>query len=209
MPPSDDPIEYNAADQSAAFSAICDDLVAQSYSVQNNALPEALIKLLSDRVHIGEGPHFKPAGIGRKSDHHKNQNIRRDQIAWIDDEMLTDQKWNEWTVALQMALNKELFLGLTSFESHYACYEKGGFYKKHVDAFSGANNRKISIVLFLNDHWVVADEGELRLFVGQECDTQILVSPKLGTLVIFMSDVVPHEVLKTNCTRYSIAGWYR
>ncbi|MDG1995352.1 MAG: 2OG-Fe(II) oxygenase [Emcibacteraceae bacterium] len=106
-------------------------------------------------------------------------------------------------------MNKELFLGLTSIESHYARYEKGGFYKKHVDAFSGTTNRKVSIVLFLNDHWNPADEGELKLFVGQEHDKQILIKPQLGTLVIFMSDEVPHEVLKTNCTRYSIAGWFR
>ena len=90
MPPSNDPLEYNDVGQSVLFSAICDDLVAQSYSVQLDALPEVLIKLLSDRVHIGEKPHYTSAGIGRKSDHHNNQKFRRDQIAWIDDETLSD-----------------------------------------------------------------------------------------------------------------------
>ncbi|MDG1995354.1 MAG: hypothetical protein P8J14_02575 [Emcibacteraceae bacterium] len=43
MPPSNDPLEYNDVGQSVLFSAICDDLVAQSYSVQLDALPEVLI----------------------------------------------------------------------------------------------------------------------------------------------------------------------
>jgi SM-20-related protein len=33
--------------------------------------------------------------------------------------------------------------------------------------------------------------------------------PTYGTLVVFLSDEFPHEVLKAHRDRYSIAGWFR
>ena len=68
---------------------------------------------------------------------------------------------------LRMEINRKLYLGLTSLESHYARFDKGGFYQKHLDAFSGANNRKVSLVLFLNEFWKVADHCELNYSLDQ------------------------------------------
>jgi hypothetical protein len=34
------------------------------------------------------------------------------------------------------------------------------------------------------------------------------VEPKGGSLVLFKSDMIPHEVLNTNAVRYVIVGWY-
>lgn len=209
MAPSTEYAENIDGQQSVLFHMICDDLKSKSYSVQKNAIPAVLIKLLYDRVNSKNGPHYTSAGIGRSTTYHTNQNIRRDEIAWIDDDIPTDSRWNEWTETLRTALNRQLFLGLIPIESHYARYRTNGFYKKHTDAFAGADNRKVSIVLFLNDLWKTTDEGELTLFVGQEHNEKVLISPELGTLVVFLSTEVPHEVLPTNCTRNSIAGWYR
>ncbi len=83
------------------------------------------------------------------------------------------------------------------------------FTKNISDAFKGGGNRRISVVLFLNEFWKVTDAGELKLFVGPDYNEQILVAPELGTLVVFLSDEIPHEVLPTNATRHSIAGWFR
>lgn len=196
------------------FKEICDDLETQSYSVQHEALPSTLIDLLYDRVNSPVAPLYKTAGIGRSIDHHVNQDIRCDEIAWIRDDTpagheMADKEWIEWTEALRAALNRQLFLTLSPIESHYARYPKGGFYKQHIDAFSGINNRKISIVLFLNSFWKSADKGELQLFVGVNNLKKVIVKPKIGTLVVFLSDEIPHEVLTTSCIRNSIAGWYR
>ena len=206
--------ENSREDQSVLFSTICDDLHVQSYSVQHLALPKTLINLLHDRVTGQDVPIYKTAGIGRSVEHHLNQNIRRDEISWIGGgpglvNGLADDEWLKWTEALRLDLNRQLFLGLVPIESHYARYEKGGFYKRHVDAFTGSNNRKVSLVLFLNAFWKNTDKGELRLFVGEDSKDEILITPKLGTLVIFLSDEIPHEVLSTFSIRHSIAGWYR
>ena len=195
--------------QAEIFAAICDDLTQQSYSVQLQALPSALLALLHDRVQSEAGPIYTSAGIGRVADHHDDQSVRRDETAWIDDITPADHAWLAWMETLRTELNRQLFMGLTSAESHYARYFKGGFYARHTDAFTGAGNRKVSMVLFLNEAWVVADEGLLKLFVGAGQLDEILVSPQLGTLVVFLSDEIPHEVLPTTCTRHSIASWYR
>jgi SM-20-related protein len=203
------PFENTHKNQSVLMSSICDDLISKSYSVQHNALPKQLINLLSEYVTGEDGPTYVTAGIGRSRSHHKDQNIRRDKISWIDDKNATDQRWNNWTETLRVALNRQLFMGLIPIESHYARYETDGFYKKHLDAFTGDGNRKVSIVLFLNDQWQEKDEGKLVLYGGLEHDEQIFVSPKQGTLAVFLSTEISHEVLRTNCTRNSIAGWYR
>jgi SM-20-related protein len=42
-------------------------------------------------------------------------------------------------------------------------------------------------------------------------DNQIIrhIKPDAGTLVIFLSDEFPHEVMTVFKDRYSIAGWFR
>lgn len=36
-----------------------------------------------------------------------------------------------------------------------------------------------------------------------------VIPPEAGTLVLFLSEDVPHEVLPAYADRYSIAGWFR
>ena len=66
-------VENIDAQQSALFNMICDDLESKSYSVQQNALPAALIKLLCERVKSEDEPHYRSAGIGRSTAHHENR----------------------------------------------------------------------------------------------------------------------------------------
>jgi len=61
-------------------------------------------------------------------------------------------------------------------------------------------------VFYLNPNWQPQDGGQLLLYVQGET---IEVAPNFGTLVTFLSEDVPHEVLPASRTRYSIAGWYR
>ena len=139
--------------------------------------------------------------------------IRSDAIAWIAGDTPAEQAWLAWADALRQFLNRHLFMGLDSFESHFAHYAPGAFYARHVDAFrsSGApaaSTRRVSLVAYFNAHWQAEDGGELVLFdplSGQEHR----VLPELGTVALFLSEDVPHEVRAARCDRYSIAGWFR
>jgi Rps23 Pro-64 3,4-dihydroxylase Tpa1-like proline 4-hydroxylase len=96
-------------------------------------------------------------------------------------------------------------------ELMYAYYPQGGYYRRHRDAEpdSVSNWRKYSLLLYLNHDWTSKDGGELRIHRdsgGDELPVGELpnfmdVHPESGTLVLFRSDMCPHEVLDTRKER--------
>lgn len=110
---------------------------------------------------------------------------------------------------MQRFLNRRLFLGLFSFESHFAHYGPGDYYKRNYDAIRGEANRVLSVVVYFNADWTGADGGELVLYKDGYDNNGVKVFPLLGTMVTFLSEEFPHEVLPANRDRYSIAGWFR
>ena len=78
-----------------------------------------------------------------------------------------------------------------------------------MDALKGAANRVLSIIVYLNPDWLPANGGELFLYKDEADLEGINVTPSFGTVVVFLSEDFPHEVLATNRDRYAIAGWFR
>ena len=152
---------------------------------------------------------LKAAGIGRGDQHKNNSDIRRDRIHWLDKSNEVENKYLHWMESLRLALNQKLYLGLFDYEAHYAVYQQGDFYKKHVDSLKGASNRMLSSVFYLNENWQQDNGGELLIYSDEGDNVIEKVQPDYGTLVIFLSEQFPHEVLAANKTRYSIAGWFR
>lgn len=104
-------------------------------------------------------------------------------------------------------LNHALYLSLHEFETHFAIYQPGSFYKKHVDQFQSTKNRKISCVYYLNEQWQPSFGGKLNLYSPQ--DELLSEVIPLGNRLICFNSELPHEVELTHCTRYSIAGWMK
>ena len=67
----------------------------------------------------------------------------------------------------------------------------------------------VSTVVYLNQNWGAEDGGELVLYRDDADQEGIKVTPLMGTIVVFLSEEFPHEVLPANRDRFSIAGWYR
>ena len=122
---------------------------------------------------------------------------------------MAGRQWLKWAAELQQYLNRHLFLGLFSFESHFAHYVPGAFYRRHRDAFRGQANRVLSVVVYLNKDWLDTDSGELVLYADDKDMLGTKVLPSWGTIAVFLSEEFPHEVLPAKRDRYSIAGWYR
>ncbi|WP_051275574.1 2OG-Fe(II) oxygenase [Aestuariibacter salexigens] len=186
--------------------SIANELAFQGYSIRHNLIPRPLLLALSQHAKTMHDGLFHQAGVGREASHTVNQFVRSDSIKWIEDECLVTHQWLEWAEELKSSLNRHAFLGLQSFESHFAHYAPGAFYKPHVDAFKGQTNRKISLVTYLNEGWLQQDGGQLRLHLEQG---PLDISPMLGTVVCFLSEEIVHEVLPATRDRYSIAGWFR
>ncbi|MCB1907520.1 MAG: 2OG-Fe(II) oxygenase [Rhodocyclaceae bacterium] len=191
------------------FERIACGLATHGHSVIEGALPLPLASALAGEVREMSDAAFRPATIGRSRDRMLNGFVRRDAIHWIDGRSDAERAWLAWSAQLQTYLNRRLFLGLFSFECHFAHYPPGAFYKRHLDAFRGDANRILTTVLYLNPAWGELDGGELLLYADDGGEPLLRLAPALGTLAVFLSEEFPHEVLPAQRDRYSIAGWFR
>jgi len=191
------------------YSDLCAALAGQSWATLTDFLPADAVEALADESRrLLSAGLFTQAGIGRARSHQVSADTRGDQILWLDENNLTPAQARYWLEieALREALNRELFLGLISFEAHYAFYPPGTFYRKHLDRFQDSDERIISCSLYLNSKWNEADGGQVRLYLDNQ---QIEIFPRAGTFVIFRSDRVPHEVAVAGRERFSLTGWFR
>jgi SM-20-related protein len=168
---------------------------------------EALRETRNDMDLIYSAGGFRRAGVGHGSQ--VRDQVRSDEIHWLErDGSNTPAQislWNDFDL-LQTAFNRTLYLGLKSFEGHYASYAKGGFYERHLDSFAQENSRTVSVVIYLNQDWQSQDGGQLRVY-GENSHTDI--SPVGGTMVCFMSQESQHEVLLSSAHRMSFTGWFK
>jgi len=188
------------------YEKITDALVTDGYIVIENALEEKLVQQLLQKAQ--QEQNYKNAGISASSAVHIDNNRRRDKILWLDEDGGCVSEYLRFSEELREYLNRSLYLGLRYYEAHFARYEKGDFYEKHLDAFRNSKNRVVTTVYYLNDRWQTDDGGELLLYDKEE-NYITTVMPHANTLVVFMSEIFPHEVLPAKKTRHSIAGWYR
>ncbi len=191
------------------FATIAKDLVSKGYSINQNALPPELTTKLLQRAQALTAQQLVRAGVGRTQGPSLDSNVRGDSTYWLGTDSEAERQWLAWAQALQAFLNRRLFLGLFSFESHLAHYPEGAFYRRHIDAFKGESNRVLSVVAYLNTNWQPADGGELVIYPAGDNTSKISVPPLAGTLVVFLSEEFEHEVLPAGRDRFSIAGWYR
>lgn len=192
------------------FTDIANDLRVQGYAIVRTEQTEAFARDLLAQLYAFETGAFHQAGTGRQQEHQLNSSIRRDRIRWLSRDTDAEARWLDFMDDLQRQLNRQLLLGLFSYECHFAHYGPGDFYRKHVDAFKGQANRILTSVFYLNEHWQADQGGELVMYRDDDPDTELLrLVPTLGTLVLFLSEDFPHEVLPATSDRYSIAGWFR
>ena len=174
--------------------------------------------------------------IGRAQNETRALSIRKTHIAWLDGASEAQQRFMEGADALRIAMNRRLFLGLFEFEAHFAVYPPGGFYARHMDAFTlptasagvftgrrAERARVVSMVAYLNADWSHADGGQLALWesapLGAEGRPDMSqlddvppvaeLEPDGGGLVLMLSEAIPHEVRLSHAIRYAIPGWFR
>ncbi len=160
-----------------------------------------------------EKGEFKRAGVGRGLNLEVRDDIRRDQVMWLQNDAASVEQvvYLAKLELLRLALNQRFFLGLFEYEGHFAIYPEGAFYKAHLDRHAGTSDRIVTTILYLNPNWQPGDGGELKLWTtsGDKAGAFILIEPRMGTLVCFMAGDFWHEVLPAKKTRMSITGWFR
>lgn len=155
---------------------------------------------------------FHQASIGHGVTKGLHNEIRGDSTLWIE-EGTSSALQNELLAQLNLLmqeLNQSFYLGLKRFESHFAVYPPGAGYDKHVDNHRGSGARRITFILYLNENWQKGHGGELSFYQPDNENVLITqIEPRLGTLVLFRSELFPHQVEKSFQPRMSITGWIR
>jgi SM-20-related protein len=193
---------------------ISQEIYSNSYVVVDNFVDEAFRKaLLKEQTNLLNQGQFKKAAVGKGDQKQVRTEIRSDEVLWMDPTALSPLQAIFWEKIeeLKQVLNRRCFLGLKSFEGHFARYPIGSFYKRHVDQFHAVPHRIVTVILYLNESWTEADGGQLRMYFPQEDGSERVedVLPLGGRLVVFLSEEIPHEVLPTQKERISITGWLR
>ena len=218
---------------------LIDQLEHRGWAHAGDALDPALVAgLRAEARAMAEAGELKTARIGRGEALAKDTGYRKTQIAWLDGTSPAQRAFLGGAEALRVAVNRALFAGLFEFEAHFAAYPPGGFYKRHLDAFTapalGASpaailgrraerSRVVSLVAYLNEAWQPGDGGELAVWeetpYGPDARPDMaaldavspagIVEPRGGSLVLMMSETIPHEVRPARTPRYAIAGWFR
>jgi len=192
------------------FNKIAETLSGTGYCVVDKIFQTEFLDNLSERITSIPPGQLKAAAIGRGELKNTNVTIRSDSIYWLNKANKTDKHFLVCMEQLRLAINQALYLGLFDYEAHYATYQPGDFYNKHVDSLKGLSNRVLSTVLYLNKDWQPDNGGELVLYNAGDNDKVVkIIQPVFGRLVIFLSEKFPHEVRVANRQRYSIAGWFR
>lgn len=192
------------------FDSVVSDIREKGWSVTDGFFSDDLVEALLGDISELDNAYMKQAGVGRSNDHQIVLNRRSDYIRWIDPVTPARSAFLEAMSELRLAFNRQLFMGLWDYEAHFARYEEGAFYEKHVDAFKGKSNRVLSTVLYLNEDWGDQDGGDFVLFDEHDENKEIgRYAPLKGRLAVFLSEDFPHEVLTAKRTRNSIAGWFR
>lgn len=188
---------------------VADCLAEHGWSVTESALPVEVLRDLERTCRsLWDSEALRPAAIGRAGEQQVRPEVRGDHIRWLDDCAPTPAQsaYVEAMAVLRHTLNRTLLLGLDSYETHYALYPPGAGYRRHRDRFKDNPLRMVSVVLYLNSQWQPGDGGELRLHLP---DAIVDVAPRAGTLAVFMSDSIVHEVLPAGRDRASLVGWFR
>jgi SM-20-related protein len=202
-----------AVDPAERTRQVAGGLVQQDWVCCPGFLPPGRTEALRrESQALYEAGRFHAAGIGREAAHQPA--VRGDEILWLEEQAILAPEaaclLRDEFSHLRDAINAETFLGLQDFEGHYAVYPAGARYARHVDRFKSDSRRTISVVLYLNEDWSAGDGGELCLYRDlADGQAAVKIAPRGGTLVCFLSDTVPHEVLEARRQRLSLTGWFR
>jgi len=187
------------------FQGLSLSLAEKGFWISDDLVPpdvcKALLKAAQEKFREDE---FRRARVGKGLKKKRVENIRKDQIYWVEDWAAPPFSFYAALLEeLRLEGRRELYLPLKRFEGHLAHYETGAFYVRHVDRHQIEPHRLLSTVLYLND---VSSGGELLLYKGQK--PLLTLKPKQGRFIVFNSEL-PHEVVRTEEPRWTLTCWMR
>ena len=120
------------------FETLITSYIADKVGISDDFLSHTLAKNLRDNMyHLIAKDALTEAGTGNEKQVRQDKTIRSDKIYWLD-RSHNDVHENEFFDTMDKFvsyLNETCYTGITDYEFHYALYEKGSFYTRHLDRF--------------------------------------------------------------------------
>jgi len=147
-----------------------------------------------------------------------DKNERMSDIVWTTDQWIYDIIWPYMFKANEWAGWK---YDIRSAESmQITCYKKGGFYNFHRDGrgdhlsaydlpdneFKHGRVRKLSMSVLLNDDYE-GGEFQFATYAAEKCEIHTIFG-KIGSIIVFGSDVEHRVTPVTKGIRYSLVIWF-
>ncbi|CAO3607410.1 unnamed protein product [Mucor hiemalis] len=180
---------------------------------------------------LSQDAYIAPRDLRAEDDPFRDTSARDDAIVWLDPK---NENNAPGTVDTPPFMSKVLefiagplyhdiakmirLQGRTEYQLAYY-HPNGAHYERHRDAFPTDNladvdQRRVTVVFYLNPGWVAGDGGEVNLFSGTDGHglpegADRIVRPQLGRILLMLSGVVDHEILPTRKEQYRLTAWLR
>jgi SM-20-related protein len=191
------------------FDCLIDSYIENKVGLTEDFLSTSLAAKLKENLYtLYSEKQLLSAGTGNEVLVVHDKLLRGDMIYWLDRKHNNAYENDFFDLMDRFVshLNSTCYTGITGYEFHYALYETGSFYKKHLDQFRNNKSRAFSMIMYLNAGWQTQDGGELCVHHGDHLQT---IAPENGKCVFFKSSEMEHEVLLTHKPRLSITGWLK
>lgn len=191
------------------YETLISGLLEEQFGLVDGFIPAGVVAgLRQNLMSLLEEGSMHPAGVGRHCTYQQNLKVRGDLICWLEKDTKDpfERAFFAQVAGFVDYLNTTCYTGINDFEFHYAWYEEGSFYKRHLDQFKTDYGRKFSLVTYLNEAWEETNGGKLTLYPDNR---EVSVYPFGGRTVFFHSDKLEHEVRPATRPRISIAGWLK
>ncbi|HOS49727.1 MAG TPA: 2OG-Fe(II) oxygenase, partial [Bacteroidia bacterium] len=117
------------------FDQLINSYLINHVGISDHFLSDKLAGSLKDNLNeLYSTGSLKSAGIGNDDNASVNKLIRSDKIFWLD-KSHQDKFEDAFFLLIDefiLHLNSTCYAGITGYEFHYAFYEAGSFYKRHL-----------------------------------------------------------------------------
>ncbi len=193
----------------AKFEELIEGFITGNIGISEDFLSVSLAAALQHNLRgLNKDSSMLQAGIGNTIIRDGQQKMRSDKTSWLHDDSKNAAEMEFMDTIRQFMghLNRTCYTGLNACEFHYALYEEGTFYKRHKDQLRNDDNRKFSMISYLNEDWKESDGGQLLIYQQESMQS---ISPDNQKAVFFQSDVLEHEVAIAKRSRMSVTGWLK
>jgi len=148
-----------------------------------------------------------------------DKKVRISDVVWTSDQWIYDTIWPYMEESNEQAGWKYDIRAVESMQ--ITRYKKGGFYRFHRDGkgdhlstydmpdseFMHGHVRKLSMTVLLNDNY---EGGEFQFtnYNNEKCEIVTPEFNKIGSIVVFPSDMEHRVAPVTKGIRYSLVGWF-